>query len=137
MCKIQVDREPVDAVGSIACGEPALEESNLLYRTSLPTAIFGKGPFYVLYAKGDSMEDAGIKEGDILVIRKCAEPQIGDIIVAQDENNENTLKRYGGIDPETRKAVLEYQNQAVYGSKVILVRQLVCQGVLSHAIKEM
>lgn len=83
------------------------------------------------------MEDAGIEESDILVIRKCAELRIGDIIVALDGNNENTLKRYGGIDPETRKAVLEYQNQAVYGSKVILVKRLVCQGVFSHVIKEM
>lgn len=43
--KILVGSEQVDAVGEINCGEPALEEANLLYRTSLPTAIFGKGPF--------------------------------------------------------------------------------------------
>ena len=77
-----------------------------------------------------------IEEGDILVIRKNATPHIGDIIVALDENNENTLKCYGGIDGETGKAVLEYQNKAVYGDKVILVNELICQGVLSHIIKE-
>lgn len=136
MEKIATDREEVSALGQIACGEPALEEENLLFKTSLPTAVFGKGPFYILYAKGDSMVDAGIDEGDILVIRKNVEPHIGDIIVALDENNENTLKCYGGIDGQTGKARLEYQNKAVYGDKVILVNELVCQGVLSHIIKE-
>lgn len=136
MDKIVTDREEVSALGKIACGEPALEEENLLFKTSLPTAVFGKGPFYILCAKGDSMVDAGIEEGDILVIRKNAEPHIGDIIVALDENNENTLKYYGGIDGQTGKARLEYQNKTVYGDKVILVNELICQGVLSHIIKE-
>lgn len=136
MEKIETDREEVSALGKIACGELALEEENLLFKTSLPTAVFGKGPFYILYAKGDSMVDAGIDEGDILVIRKNAEPHMGDIIVALDENNENTLKCYGGIDGQTGKARLEYQNKAVYGDKVILVNELICQGVLSHIIKE-
>lgn len=136
MSKIFIEREEVAALGKIACGEPVMEEENLLYRTSLPTAVFGKGPFYILYAKGDSMVDADIEEGDILVIRKNAVPNVGDIIVALDDNQENTLKCYAGIDPKTNMAVLEYQNQAVYGDKTILVKELVCQGVLSHVIKE-
>lgn len=135
MGKIIVESEQVDAVGAINCGEPALEEENLLYRTSLPTAIFGKGPFYILIAKGDSMVDAGIEPGDTLVIRKNAEPKIGDIVVALDENNENTLKRYAGIDKESHKVVLEYMNQEVYPDKKILISSLICQGVLSHVIK--
>lgn len=135
--KILVGSEQVDAVGEINCGEPALEEANLLYRTSLPTAIFGKGPFYILKAKGDSMVDAGIESGDTLIIRKNAEPKLGDIVVALDENNENTLKRYAGIDKESNKVVLEYMNQEVYPDKKILVSTLICQGVLSHVIKTM
>ena len=135
--KLQTDREEVSALGEIACGNPIQEEEHLLYRTSLPTAVFGKGPFYIMYAKGDSMEDAGIEEGDILVIRKNADPKLGDIIVALDEYQENTLKRYGGIDQTSQKVRLEYQNQAVYGDKVIWVKELICQGVLSHIIKQM
>lgn len=135
MGKIIVESEQVDAVGAINCGEPALEEENLLYRTSLPTAIFGKGPFCILIAKGDSMVDAGIEPGDTLVIRKNAEPKIGDIVVALDENNENTLKCYAGIDKESHKVVLEYTNQEVYPDKKILISSLICQRVLSHVIK--
>ena len=89
----------MDAVGEINCGEPALEEANLLYRTSLPTAVFGKGPFYILKAKGDSMVDAGIEAGDTLVIRKNAEPKLGDIVVAMHWQHyfNHVVKKYSGI----------------------------------------
>lgn len=135
MDKLLTDSEQVDAVGDINCGEPSLEEENLLYRTSLPTAIFGKGPFYILKAKGDSMVDAGVEDGDLLVIRKNTDPKVGDIVVALDENNQNTLKRYAGIDRNSNKAVLEYRNEAAYPGKKILVNTLICQGILSHVIK--
>ena len=90
----------------------------------------------MLHAQGDSMEDEGISEGDLLLIRQQTAAQVGDIIVALDDKNQNTLKRYGGIDKENGCAILEYCNQAVYGDKVIHVPSLVCQGVLSHIIKE-
>ena len=135
MRKIHVNRTPAAVLGKIACGEPVMEEEMILYRTTLPTAIFGNGPFYILHAKGDSMEDEGIEEGDILVIKKDAEPRVGSILVALDENQENTLKMYGGTDPKTHRPILKYRNKAVYGDKVILPEKLVCQGVLSHVIK--
>ena len=82
------------------------------------------------------MEDAGIEEGDLLVIRQEADPKVGDLVIALDEENQNTLKQYGGLDPETGKVVLKYCNQAVYGNKKILVNSLISQGVVSHIIKE-
>ena len=136
MRKILVDREPAAALGKIACGDPVMEEESLIYKTTLPTAVFGKGPFYILYAKGDSMEDEGIEEGDILVIKKGVEPKVGNIIVALDDSQENTLKMFGGVDRKNHKVILKYRNKAVYGDKVILVNDLVCQGVLSHVIKQ-
>ncbi len=65
---------------------------------------------------------------DAVGVINCGEP-------ALDENNENTLKRYAGIDKESRKVVLEYMNQEVYPDKKILISSLICQGVLSHVIK--
>ena len=137
MRKTMVGRESVDVVGSIPCGEPMSEEANVIMRTSLPTAIFGKGPFYILYASGDSMTDAGIEDGDLLVIRQHEELKVGDIVVALDENNENTLKRYEGYDKEKNKFVLGYQNGAVYGDKKIYLNEMTCQGVLRYVIKAM
>ena len=101
-------------VGSIRCGDPETEEAQVEMYVSLPEAIFGKGEFYLLRAVGDSMEDAGIQEDDLVLIKKQPDCEIGDIVVALDENNENTLKVYGGIDKKTRKVILKYANEAVY-----------------------
>ena len=49
-------------VGSIPCGEAQSEEEYIEAYVNLPTALFGKGEFYILHAKGGSMEDAGIKK---------------------------------------------------------------------------
>ena len=123
-------------VGSIRCGDPELEEENVEQYVSLPTSIFGTGDAYLLRASGDSMEDAGIFSGSLVLIRKQTDCSVGDIVVALDENGENTLKRYNGIDPDGY-AVLSYMNRAVYGDKIIRVRQLTIQGVAKHVITEL
>jgi len=123
-------------VGSVRCGDPELEEESVEQYVSLPTSIFGKGDAYLLRASGDSMEDAGIFSGSLVLIRKQTECSVGDIVVALDENGENTLKRYSGIDGDGY-AVLSYMNRAVYGDKVIRVRQLTVQGVARHVITEL
>ena len=135
MGKIHHDRSEAPLVGSIPCGPLNYEEENVECITSLPTAIFGDGPFYILRASGDSMEDEGIEDGDLVVIRRNEEPQKGDLVVALDGENQNTLKKYSGIDPVNHKAVLAYCNQAVYGDKTILVDELISQGTVSHVIK--
>ena len=123
-------------VGSIRCGDPETEEEQVEMYVSLPVALFGKGEFYLLRAVGDSMEDEDICEGDLVLIRKQPDCEIGDIVVALDENNENTLKIYGGIDKKSKKVILRYANEKAYPGKVILVNELVIQGVAKHVIKE-
>ncbi len=122
-------------VGSIRCGDPETEEAEVEMYVSLPEAIFGKGEFYLLRAVGDSMEDEDICEGDLVLIRKQPDCEIGDIVVALDENSENTLKVYGGIDKRTKKVILKYANETVYPGKRILVNELTVQGVAKHVIK--
>ena len=122
-------------VGSIRCGDPETEEEQVEMYISLPEALFGKGQFYLLRAAGDSMEDAGISDGDLILIRKQTECEVGDIVVALDDQSENTLKIYDGIDEESNKAVLRYANEKAYPDKRILVSKLVVQGVAKHVIK--
>ena len=102
---------------------------------TLPEAIFGSGSFYMLRAVGDSMEDRGIEEGDLLLIQKQSTCKVGDIVVAKDEEEENTLKVFGGVDSKSKRAVLEYANEAVYPGKKIYVKELVVQGVVRNIIK--
>lgn len=124
-------------VGSIRCGDLETEEEQVEMYVSLPEAIFGKGQFYLLRAVGDSMVDAGIEEGNLVLIKKQTECEVGDIVVALDENNENTLKIYGGKDRKSRKAILKYANEKAYPGKMIQVKKLIIQGVAKHVIREL
>lgn len=123
-------------VGSIPCGEPTTEEEYIEEYLNLPESFFGKGEFYILRASGNSMEDAGIFQDDLVIIRKQCTAEEGDIIVALDGDNQNTLKRYGGVN-KNGEAILEYMNEAVYPGKTILVKTLVVQGVAQHVLKSL
>lgn len=127
---------PAKVVGSIPCGEATLEEEYVEDYVNLPASLFGKGEFYILRAKGDSMVDAGIDEGDLVVIRKQQTAIEGDIVVALDEESRNTLKRLGGFDDEGN-VILEYMNQEVYSDKRITVKEMIVQGVAEHVIKKL
>ena len=96
-------------VGSIPCGSPQYEEENIEEYVSLPTAIFGKGDFFILRASGQSMIDAGIDDGDLVVVKKQVEANDGDIVVAL-VDNQNTLKRYFR-DDENKKIILHPENK--------------------------
>lgn len=130
------DQASAAMLGSIPCGEPDLQEGNVECIVNLPTAVFGRGPFYLLHAVGDSMTDEGIEEGDLLVIKQQENADVGDIVVALDGSSDNTLKKYAGIDRQTGEAVLKYCNYDKYGDKEIRVKYLRCQGVLTHIIKQ-
>ncbi len=125
----------VPVVGSIHCGEPGMEEEYIEEYIRLPESVFGRGDFYLLRAQGDSMEDAGISEGDMVLIKRQRTASEGDIIVALDENSENTLKQYLGFDSGSSRYILSYRNENVYPGERIMVRSLVVQGVAKHVIK--
>ena len=93
-------------VGSIRCGNPEDEEESIEEYVSLPVSMFGKGDFYILRAKGDSMVDAGIDEDDLLVIERNCPALEGDIVVALDEDNQNTQQDY-------RDMKADYERQTI------------------------
>ncbi len=117
-------------VGSIPCGSPEYEEENIEEYISLPTAIFGKGDFFILRASGQSMIEAGIDDGDLVVVRKQVYANEGDIIVAL-VDNQNTLKRFYR-DEESKKIILHPENKRM---KDIIVDECYIQGVACHTIK--
>lgn len=100
-------------VGSIYCGSPEEEEENVEEYVSLPVSLFGKGDFYILRAKGDSMVDAGIAEGDLLVIERNCPASEGDIVVALDQEQQNTLK--GTLASTTTKSALSLLTRMKHG----------------------
>ena len=85
----------IPLVGTIACGEPleALEDSDRSIEISSDTR-FNVSDLYALRAKGDSMIEDGILEGDYLIIKKQAWASNGDTVVAIIDDNEATLKQF-------------------------------------------
>ena len=136
MDKIRTEGTEAMLVGTVPCGELTYEEEAVECVLRLPSEIFGDGPFYLLHASGDSMEDEGIEDGDLVVVRRQTTARKGDLVIAQDGENRNTLKKYGGVSRTKRKAMLLYCNREKYGDEVIYVDRLVCQGVVSHVIKK-
>jgi repressor LexA len=84
----------VPLVGNVAAGQPILAEENIEDYLEIPSVIGGDGEDdYVLRVRGDSMKDAGILEGDYVVVRPAADASNGEIVVALLED-EATVKRY-------------------------------------------
>ena len=120
-------------LGSIGCGDPTTEEENIEEYVNLPESIFGKGDFYILHAYGDSMLDAGIEQGVLVVVDKKAHPKKNDIVVVLNADSENTLKQYKG--KKNGKYIFAYMNEEKYPGKTIELDSFVCQGVAKHMIK--
>ena len=80
-------------VGSVRCGSPTEAQEEIEGCVILPTAIFGADKNLVLLkAKGDSMKDRQITDGDLLVVRKQPAAEVGEIVIALLENGETTCK---------------------------------------------
>ncbi|MBR7033114.1 MAG: helix-turn-helix domain-containing protein [Clostridia bacterium] len=135
--KLRTEYVSVPLVGSIRCGSPEEEDEYVEEYISLPVSLFGKGDFYILRAKGDSMIDAGIDEGDLVIIERNCPVSPGDIIVALDPDNQNTLKRFVGYSEEKEGYILSFENKNCYPGETICLNTLETQGIARHVIKSL
>jgi repressor LexA len=95
---IAIDRRParhVPLVGQVAAGTDVLAEENIEELLPLPEDFTGDGPLFMLKVRGDSMIEAGILDGDYLVVRQQKEADKGDVVVAGIPGGEATVKAYG------------------------------------------
>jgi repressor LexA len=81
-------------MGRIAAGVPISAISEMSHSVAVPQAMLGAGEHYALEVRGDSMIDAGINDGDVVVIRQTTSADNGDIVVALVDDQEATLKRF-------------------------------------------
>lgn len=131
---------PIEAVyamelpvmGRIAAGVPIEAISHISHHVAVPGSMLsGNSQHYALEVKGDSMIEAGINDGDIVVIREQTTADNGDIVVALVEGHEATLKRFrrkGGM------IALEAANPA-YETRVLPEDQVRVQGRLVGLIR--
>ena len=88
---VEVQQLPV--VGNVAAGTPILATENIETYMPIPAELLGHGTHFILKVKGESMIDAGILDGDYLIIREQPDAANGEIVVALLED-EATVKRY-------------------------------------------
>ncbi|MGZ5309085.1 MAG: transcriptional repressor LexA [Solirubrobacterales bacterium] len=81
-------------VGTVAAGEPILAEENIEDYIEVPDTIGGEDGDYILKVRGESMIDAGILEGDFVVVRPAQTARDTEIVVALVGEEEATVKRY-------------------------------------------
>jgi repressor LexA len=122
----------VPVMGRIAAGTPIEAISEVASHVAVPQQMLGAGrSHYALEVRGDSMIEAGINDGDVVVIEEGAAADNGDIVVALVEGQEATLKRYrrkGGM------IALEAANPA-YETRVLREDQVTVQGKLVGLIR--
>lgn len=92
--EMEVFHPAMPVLGYVACGAGQEETEEVIEYIRMPESLIGKGEFFALIAKGESMIDAGISPGDYVIIRKQNTADIGDIVVALDQGV-NNLKALG------------------------------------------
>jgi len=119
-------------MGRIAAGVPIEAISEVSHHIAVPqTMLSGRGNHYALEVRGDSMIEAGINDGDVVIIRETAGADNGDIIVALVEDHEATLKRFRRVGGSV---ALEAANPA-YETRVFRDDQVKVQGRLVGLIR--
>ena len=120
----------VPLLGSVSCGIPKFAEENIEEYVCLPESLFGRGEFFLLRARGDSMIGAGIEDGDLILIRQQDTAEYNQIVVAL-VDDEATLKRFR---PKEDHICLHPKNNRY---EDIIVDSCLIQGVAVKVIKDL
>jgi repressor LexA len=134
--KVIVEARPirhVPLVGEVAAGTGMLAQENIEELYPLPEDFTGTGTLFMLKVRGDSMVDAGIMDGDCVVVRQQPDAEQGDVVVAGIPDSEATVKRFSRrsgrivLTPANeRLSPMEFDPDevAIYGKVVTVLRRL-------------
>ena len=122
----------IPLLGKIAAGTPIAAISNPSDQIDLPPSMIGHGEFYALEIEGDSMIEAGIYDGDTVIIARQNTAQTGDIVVALIDDEEATLKR---LRKKGESIALEPAN-ALYETRIFGPDRVQIQGRLAGLIRQ-
>lgn len=130
--KMELETVGVPIMGSIPCGTPEEEEEFVDRYIRLPVSMAGRDGSYLLTASGDSMVEAGINDGDLVLIKRRIEALPGDIVVALVDGNMSTLKRL--MEDRNGRRYLHPEN-SLYDD--IFPESMEIQGVAVSVIKDL
>ena len=120
------NNDDIPVLGKIAAGTPVEAIQNEVSRIPLPANIEKNGEFFGLKVQGDSMIEAGINEGDTVIVKKTDTADNGKIVVALIDNHEAMLKR---IRRKGKTVALESANRN-YETKIFGPDRVKVQGIL-------
>jgi repressor LexA len=130
-----LERRPVrhvPLVGDVAAGTGVLAAENVEEVLPLPADYTGEGPVFMLRVRGDSMIDAGIFDGDHVVVRQQSTAEKGDIVIAGIPGEEATIKTFlrkgdkivlRPANPAMVDLVFRSDEVSIYGKVVSLIRR--------------
>lgn len=130
------DRGPVrhvPLIGDVAAGTGVLAQENVEELLPVPAQFTGEGELFMLRVRGDSMIDAGIFDGDFVVVRRQPTADNGDIVVAGLPGEEATVKTFRAkgdtitlipANPRFEEMVFDSSEIAVFGKVVTVLRKL-------------
>ena len=124
--KINGDATEIPVLGKIAAGTPIEAIQNEVSRIPLPVNLEENGEYFGLKIQGDSMIEAGINEGDTVIIKKTDTADNGKIVVALIDDHEAMLKR---IRRKGKTVALESANKN-YETKIFGPDRVKVQGIL-------
>lgn len=124
-------------LGAVSCGIPKYAEENIEEYVQVPASWFGIGEFFALRADGQSMINAGIDDGDLVIIRKQEYAEPGQIIVALIDNEDATLKRYRPIGDGQYIDLVPENDKFKVRTIDLSCETLIIQGVAVKVLKDL
>ncbi len=124
-------------LGAVSCGIPKYAEENIEEYVQVPASWFGIGEFFALRADGQSMINAGIDDGDLVIIRKQEYAEPGQIIVALIDNEDATLKRYRPIGDGQYIDLVPENDKFKVRTVDLSCETLIIQGVAVKVLKDL
>jgi len=123
----------VPLLGDVAAGTGVLAHENVEELLPLPEQFTGTGSTFMLRVRGDSMIDAGIFDGDFVVVRQQPDAEVGDVVVAGIPDDEATVKTFGRSgdhvvlipsNPAFSPMEFDPEDVVIYGKVVTVLRKL-------------
>ncbi len=122
----------VPVLGRIAAGVPIEAIQHRIHDVSVPASLMGSGEHYALEVEGDSMIEAGILDGDTIILQRCDTARNGEIVVALVDSEEATLKR---LRKKGNSIALEAANPA-YETRIFGPDRVQVQGKLVGLMRQ-
>ena len=114
----------VPVLGRVTAGLPILAEENLDEYVAIPEIMLGEGEHFILLVRGDSMIEAGILDGDYIVVKKCSDALNGEIVVAMIDDSA-TVKRFYKEDGHFRLQPENSSMDPIYADEVTVLGKVV------------